>query len=240
MGLIHTLIAEVLTHLVNTLEATHDEALQVKLCGNTHVHVLVQGIEVGDEWAGRCTTCDILQDRCVNLGITCFVEDATHGADDGGTLQERIFDTGIHNQVNIALTITQFRIIECVIYLTVSISLHHRQWLQTLAQYGQFHHMNTDFSSLCAEYVSFYTDEITQVKQLLENNVVKVLVLVGADGITLYVYLNTTLRVLQLGKGSLTHDALAHDAACNTYHTAVLRCRRLAYIVAFLIFTDDG
>ena len=52
MGLIHTLVAEVLTHLIDTLETTYDEALQIKLSGNTHVHVLIKRIEVGDEWAG--------------------------------------------------------------------------------------------------------------------------------------------------------------------------------------------
>ena len=52
VSFVHTLVTEVLTHLVNSLETTYDEALQVELGSNTHVHVLIQGIKMGDERAG--------------------------------------------------------------------------------------------------------------------------------------------------------------------------------------------
>ena len=48
-------VAEVLADFINTLETTYDEALQVELGSDTHVHILVERIEVGDEWAGRST-----------------------------------------------------------------------------------------------------------------------------------------------------------------------------------------
>ena len=49
---VHTLVAEVLADFINTLEPPYDEALQVKLGSDTHVHILIERIEVGDEWAG--------------------------------------------------------------------------------------------------------------------------------------------------------------------------------------------
>ena len=44
---------------------------------------------------------------------------------------------------------------------------------------------------------------------------------------------------MKLGKGGLSHDALAHDSACDAHHAAVLRCSGLADVVAFLVLTDD-
>ena len=131
VGLVHTLVAEVLAHLVDTLEATYDEALQVKLSGDTHVHILVERIEVGDEWAGRSTTSDVLQNRSVHLRISGVVKNATQGADDGGTLQEGIFHTLVDYQVNIALTIAQLGVVELVVSHTVLV-FHDRQGLQSL------------------------------------------------------------------------------------------------------------
>ena len=49
---VHTLVAEVLANLIHTLETTYDEALQIQLGGDTHVHILIERIEVGDEWTG--------------------------------------------------------------------------------------------------------------------------------------------------------------------------------------------
>ena len=49
---VHTLVAEVLADFINTLETTYDEALQIKLGSDTHVHILIECVEVGDEWTG--------------------------------------------------------------------------------------------------------------------------------------------------------------------------------------------
>ena len=52
MSLVHAFVTEVLAHLIDTLETTYDEALQVELSGNTHIHILIERIEVGDERTG--------------------------------------------------------------------------------------------------------------------------------------------------------------------------------------------
>ena len=49
---VHTLVAEVLADFINTLETTYDEALQIELGSDTHIHILIECVEVGDEWAG--------------------------------------------------------------------------------------------------------------------------------------------------------------------------------------------
>ena len=52
MVTVHTLVAEVLTDLIDTFETTHDEALQVEFGGDTHIHILIEGIEMRDERTG--------------------------------------------------------------------------------------------------------------------------------------------------------------------------------------------
>ena len=52
MVTVHTLVTEVLTDLIHTFEATHDESLQVEFCSDTHIHVLIEGIEMRNERTG--------------------------------------------------------------------------------------------------------------------------------------------------------------------------------------------
>ena len=129
MVAVHTLVAEVLANLVDTLEAAHDEALQIELGGNAHIHVLIEGIEVGDERTGRGTTGNHLQGRCLHLGIASLVEHAAQGADDGGTLQEGVLHTLVDHQVDIALAVAQLGVVELVVGHTVLV-FHDGQGLQ--------------------------------------------------------------------------------------------------------------
>ena len=64
---VHTLIAEVTTKLVNPLEATHDQPLEVKLISDAQVEWYVKRIVVRHERTSRSTTRDRLQDRRIYL-----------------------------------------------------------------------------------------------------------------------------------------------------------------------------
>ena len=127
---------------------------------------------MSDERTGRCSAGNVLQDRGVHLSITCIVDDAAHGADDGGTLEERLLDAGIHHQVDVALTVAQLWIIEGIVNLAVGIRLHHRQRLQTLAQHSQLQHVDADLAGLRTEHISLHSYEVAQVKELLKYNII--------------------------------------------------------------------
>ena len=88
MVAVHTLVAEVLSDLIDALESAYDESLQIELGGDTHVHILVERIEVGNEWTGRSTACDALEGWSLYLCITSVVEYAAQSAEHGSTLQE--------------------------------------------------------------------------------------------------------------------------------------------------------
>ena len=138
MVAVHTLIAEVLANLIDTLETTNDEALQIKLGSNTHVHILVECVEVGDEWAGRSTTGNALQGRSLYLCIASVVEYVAQSAQYGCTLQEGILHAIVYDEVNIALTVTQLRIVELVVSYTILV-LHDWEWLQALGEQATHH-----------------------------------------------------------------------------------------------------
>ena len=171
MASVHTLIAEVTANLIYTFETTYNQTLQVQLCGNTKIEIHIQGIMVGDEWTSRRTTCNLLKDRSFHFRETCLIKYLTHGAENGGTLQESVLHSIIDNQIHITLTVSQFWVFKSIKHLTILL-LHHWQWLQTLCQHGERLGMNTDFSSLSTEHKTLHTDEVTQIEQLLKHHII--------------------------------------------------------------------
>ena len=131
MVAVHTFVAEVLAYLIDTLETAHDQALQIEFSSDTHIHILIQGIEMRDERTGGSTACNHLQGRRLNLSITSFIKHLAEGADDGSTLQESVLHTVVYHQVDIALAIAQLRIVEFIIGHTVLV-FHDGQGFQTL------------------------------------------------------------------------------------------------------------
>ena len=177
---VHTLVAEVLADFINTLETTYDEALQVELGSDTHVHILVERIEVGDEWTGRSTTGNALKGRSLYLCITSVVEYAAQSAEHGSTLQEGFLYAIINDEVNVALAVTQLWIVELVVSHAILV-LHDREWLQALREQAQLLGMNRNLACLCTENETLYADEVTDVEKLLEYSIIKVLVLVWTN-----------------------------------------------------------
>ena len=195
METVHTLVTEVLTDFIYTLETTNNQTLQIKLCCDTHVHINVESIEVSNEWARTCTTSNTLQGRSFYLCITSLIEELTHGTQYGSTLQEGIFHTLIHNEVNITLTITLLWVFKLIVCLTILI-LNNRQWLQALRQNGNLLSMNRDFSHLCLKHFTLHSDEVTNIEQLLEDLIIKFFILTRTDVVTSDINLDSTLAIL--------------------------------------------
>ena len=83
---------------------------------------------------------------------------------------------------------------------------------------------------LRTENEAFYTDEIADIEQFLENDVVHLLLHGGrlltlGNGclniVTGDIDLNTALGVLNLDERGLAHDALGHQSSCNPHFFAV-------------------
>ena len=109
---IDTLITEYTADLEHTLETTDDETLEIKLEGNTKLYVLVQCVIVGLERTGSGTTGILHQHRCLHLHEATSIEEVTNLTDDLRTLDEDILRILVHDEVNIALTISRIGILQ--------------------------------------------------------------------------------------------------------------------------------
>ena len=97
-------VAEVLADLVDALEPAHDQPLQIQLCGDAKVEVLVELVVVSDERPGESAAVARLQNGCLDLDESLLVEPAPDRRDHTGA-QERVAACFlVHEQVEVALT----------------------------------------------------------------------------------------------------------------------------------------
>ena len=160
VGLVHTLVTEVLADFIYTFKTTYNQSLQIKFRCDTQVKVYIQRVMVRDERAGACSTGNRLQDRRFHFSVSGFIESVTQCFHYGGTLQECLFHTVVYHQVYITLAITEFGIFKRVVSYAVFI-FYDRQRFDRLGKYGQFLGMDTDFAHLCTEHETFDTYEVT-------------------------------------------------------------------------------
>ena len=210
--LVHTLVAESLADLVDTLKATDDEAFQIQLQGDTQIHVGIEGVIVRDERAGGGTTGDGLQHRSLYLRVPGIVEEFAHGADDGSAVDERLLHAIVDNQVHVALAGAHLRVIKLVVSHAVLI-FHDRQWLKTLREQRELLCVNRDLAGLCLEHEAADADNVADVKQFLEDRGVHIFVLTRADVVTGDIDLDTAFAVLKLHEAGFAHDTAAHHTS---------------------------
>ena len=211
-----TLVAEVLANLVDTLKAANNQALEVQLGGDAHIHGDVQRVEVGDERPCRGTAGDSLQRRGLDLGVTGIIQHLAHGLHHLGALQEGLLHAGVDHQVDIALAVAQLGILEGIVGHAV-LDFDHGQRLERLAQQFQRLGMDADFARLGAEDIALDTDKVAHVEQLLEHRVIQFLILAKAQVVAAHVDLDAALGILQFKEGGLAHDAAVHHASGDAH-----------------------
>ena len=124
MRAVHTFVAEVTAELIHTLEAPDDEALQIKLVGDTQIERDIQRVVMRDEGARSSTARDRLQYGRIDLDVATLVEELAHRIEDLRTLEEDILDMAIDDEVDIALAEAELRISEAVEGLTILLLDH--------------------------------------------------------------------------------------------------------------------
>ena len=195
MRAVHTLVAEVFSDFIHTFKSAYDEPFQIQFGGDAQIHFLIKCVEMGDKWASRCTTGNILQGGRFYFGIACLVEHVTQCAQHGGALKKRVFHAFVHHEVYIPLAIAQFGVVKLIVSHAVFI-LHDGQRLKTFAQHRKFAGMNRYLARLRAKYKSAHADKVANIEQPFKHRVIKFLILAGANIIACDVHLNTPFRVL--------------------------------------------
>ncbi len=169
---------------------------------------------MGNERTGRSATRNRLQGRSFHLGISSLVERVTKGADDGRTLLESRLNAIVDHQVDITLTVAEFRVVELIVSDTIFI-LNNRKRFERLAEDCQFRNVDRDFAHLRTEDIALNTNEVADIEQTFENGVVHILVLARAEVVTADINLDTSFTILDFCERSLTHHTASHQTACD-------------------------
>ena len=111
---IGALVSELATKLVDALKAANKQALQWKLGCNAQVVLGVQSVVVRDERLCVCAAKNLLKNRGLNLHVTVRLHELADDGDDLRALAEHVADLGVHDEVNIALAITNLAVGEAV------------------------------------------------------------------------------------------------------------------------------
>ncbi len=100
------LIAEVAVDLVDTLQATDHQALEVQLGRHAQVQLQVQRVVVGHKGLGGGAAGDVMHHRRLHFEEAPRVEPLAHGADDLRTLDEDLARIRRDDQVDVALAVS--------------------------------------------------------------------------------------------------------------------------------------
>src|SRR6202000_2308430 len=97
------LVAEVLAKLIDALEATDDQPLEIQLCGDPQVQVAVESVVVGCEGTRHSAAVERLQDRGFDLDEAVAVERAADRRDDPRTVDEQLSALDARDEVQLAM-----------------------------------------------------------------------------------------------------------------------------------------
>ena len=207
----HALVAEIAVDLVDPLQPTDHQALEVQLRGHAQVQLQVQGVVVGDEGLGRGTAGDVMHHRRLHFQEAAAVEPFAHRAHDPRALDEHLACLGGDDQVDIALAVALLHIAQAV-----PLVRQRPQRLDQQAQRGRFYRQ---LAGAGPGQPAFDGDDVAHVEGLER--------LVGlAQGVGLQEQLDRARFVHQLGEAGLAHHPLGHQPAGHG-HTARRRFQRL-------------
>ena len=198
---VHALVAEDTAHLVHTLKAAHDQPLQVQLGGDTHIHIDILRVVVGDKGPGVGAAGDGAEDGRLHLHKAQTVQIAAQERHEPAADLEVPLALRVHDQIHIPLAVADLLVGQAVELL--------RQGPQGLAQQRDVVCTDGHLAPLGAEHLALDAHDVADIVLLKVVIVVLVhLVLTGVD-------LDTAGLVLQVAERHLAHTALAHQAACH-------------------------
>ena len=153
-----TLVAEVAVDLIDPLEAANDQSLEVQLRGNTHIHIYIQRIVVGDKGTRHSAAGNHLQHGSFHFKKIRTVEVAANKVDNRGSGSKGIAHFRVNNQVNIALAIAHLLVGEAMEFIW--------QRTQGFGQQLVVIHLHIEVALARLVQLTGNTDDITQINGL--------------------------------------------------------------------------
>ena len=113
----HALVPEDPAELVDTIEAAHHQALEVKLQRDAQEERDVERVVVGRERPRRRTAGDRLHHRRLDLQEPARVQERADRLDEAGPEPEHFADAGVHEEVHVPLAVPRLHVPQPVPFL---------------------------------------------------------------------------------------------------------------------------
>lgn len=217
---VHALVAEDAAYLVHALYAADDEALEVQLRGDAHIHVYIQSVMVRDEGPRRRTAGDGVEHRSLDLHEAAALQEAAHIAHEPRTYLEVAAALVAHDEVHVPLAVLELHVRHAVELL--------RQGAQALGKQRDGLDMDARLAGLGLEHIAGDADDIADVV------LAEVRELLRRDGVGADVELYLAPVVLDVAEDGLAHAALGH------YSPRGLHGLALELLIAVLYLARPG
>ncbi len=218
-------VAEVAVDLVDAVEASDDEALEVELGRDAEGERDVEGVVVGLEGACGGSSGDGVHHGGFDFEVAAGVEEGADGAEDGGAFDEDFADVdggfgigvgdvafgglgavaGVHEEVDVALAVAELGVFQAVVLVG--------QGEHGLGEEGEGGavvdggDVDGELAGAGAEEEAADADVVAEVEEFVEGEGVV------ADVVLADVDLEALAALLELGEAGFALDADGHDAA---------------------------
>ena len=211
MASAYSLIAEVAIDLVHALKPADHEALEVQLRCDAQEQIEIQRVVMRGERAGGGAAGDVMHHRCFHFQKTPCIQPTAQRRDDARALEKHFARLGIHDQINVTLTVALLDIAQTMPLVG--------QRTQRLREQAQFIDFDRQFAGFGAHQTAFRTDDVADIPAL--EGIVGV-----AQRIRLQKQLQAAGHILDLSECGFAHHPLGHEPAGdgNTAAGGFQRC----------------
>lgn len=123
VGLVNTLVSEVLADFVDSIQSTNDELLEVQFGGYTHVQLHLEIIVVSGKWPCSSTTGNHVHHWSLDLQKLKIIKVLSHELDNLGTSVEYLTGSVVENQIEETFAIPNL--------IVLNTNVHFREHVQT-------------------------------------------------------------------------------------------------------------
>ena len=197
---VHALVAEDSAHLIYLVHAADDQALEIKLRFDAHIHVDVQRVVVGLERAGVRADFQRQKDGGIHFEITPAVEIRPDFLQNSRARDKRILHLAVHDEIEVAETVFEVLILKPVIFFG--------QGKERLGEHDQLADVHRDFARLRLEYKALEAHDVADIVILFIGKIIFLADVLPGD-----VNLNRPAPVGDMRKGRLAHNAAGHHSA---------------------------
>lgn len=121
VGKISALVSELTSNLVHSVQATDDQHLEVKLRGDTHVHLHIVLVVMGCEGLGCGTTGNLVHHGSLNLDEVALVKVSADPGDHLGSGNEDIARLLVADEIEVSLAESLLEVLESVMVIGQSV-----------------------------------------------------------------------------------------------------------------------